>query len=393
MYNIERIRNDFPALHKMTFFGSASVGPLPRVAMVTMQRYSKELRVDFSPEAWQQDPVAEACSLAAEMINSLAEEIVATSCASSGINLFAGAIKWKRQDNIVVSGNDYPWNAFPWIHQANKHGLELRVVSSKEKGVPLSNMIEAIDQRTRVIAVSHVECTTGFRSDIQALAEAVHKTGGMICVDASQSIGVLPIDVQAMGIDVLATSGEKWLCGPIGTGFVYIRQALAQTLEPATIDNRDITATAHDKAWNAFVSGKEQTVEDAPLPRNAQRFQPQGLSPIPIKGFSSSLSYMLELGSKDIEERIAGLVAYLIKQLQAANIGIISSTKPEDLAGIVTVRVPYDLSNPKETKKLKQKLRHARIVAHPRAGGLRLAVHFFNTEEEIDSVVEFIAKL
>lgn len=361
--------------------------------MVAMQRYSKELRVDFSPEAWKDDPMAKTCSLAAEMINALTKEIVATSCSSSGINLFAGAINWKPKDNIVVSGNDYPWNAFPWIHQAHKHGLELRVVPSQDRTITVSKMIQAIDQKTRVLAVSHVDCATGFRNDIPALAEAVHKAGGMICVDGSQSIGVLPIDVQAMGIDVLATGGEKWLCGPIGTGFTYIRQQLAETLEPATIDYGDITASAHDKAWNALVSGKGQTMQDAPLPRNAQRFQPQGLSPIAVKGLSSSLSYILELGSKDIEERVAQLVTYLIKQLQAAKIDIISPTKPEQLAGIVTVSVPYDLSEPKETKKLKQKLRHARIVAHPRAGGLRLAVHFFNTEEEIDFVVEFIAKL
>jgi selenocysteine lyase/cysteine desulfurase len=102
---------------------------------------------------------------------------------------------------------------------------------------------------------------------------------------------------------------------------------------------------------------------------------------------------MLELGSKDIEGRIAQLVSYLIRKLQAANIGIISTTQEENLAGIVTVSTSYDLSKPKEVKKLQQKLKHANIFAHPRAGGLRLAVHFFNTEEDIDFVVDFIAKL
>jgi len=393
MYNIERVRNDFPALHKMVFFGSASVGPLPRVAMVAMQRYSKELRVDFASAAWEADPVAEVRSLAAQLINSFPEEIVATTSTSAGINLLAGAIHWKRHDNIVINDLEYPANVFPWLHQAHKHALEVRVVHAHDGVLPLSEMAAAIDRKTRVLAVSHVEFGTGFRNDIPALAKAAHKAGGLICVDASQSLGVLPVDVQEMGIDVLATGGYKWLCGPVGSGFAYIRKDLAASLTPATIDYADIAADAHEAVWNALVSGEEYATTEAPLQGDAQRFQPEGLSPIVIKGLASSLSYILDLGSESIEERITELVDYLIERLRAAKIGILSPTAPEKRAGIVTVSVPYNLSKPKDTHRLEQKLQNAQIVAHPRGGGLRLAVHFFNTEEEIDLVVDFIASL
>jgi len=393
MYNIERVRNDFPALHKMVFFGSASVGPLPRVAMVAMQRYSKELRVDFATAAWEADPVAEVRSLAARLINSSPEEIVATTSTSAGINLLAGAIHWKRHDNIVINDLEYPANVFPWLHQAHKHALEVRVVHAHDGVLPLSEMTAAIDRKTRVLAVSHVEFGTGFRNDIPALAKAVHKAGGLICVDASQSLGVLPVDVQEMGIDVLATGGYKWLCGPVGSGFAYIRKDIAASLTPATIDYADITADAHEAVWNALVSGAEYAMAEAPLQGDAQRFQPEGLSPIAIKGLASSLSYILDLGSESIEERITELVDYLIERLRAAKIGILSPTTPQKRAGIVTVSVPYNLSKPKDTHRLEQKLQDARIIAHPRGGGLRLAVHFFNTEEEIDLVVDFIASL
>ncbi len=393
MYNIERVRNDFPALHKMVFFGSASVGPLPRVAMVAMQRYSKELRVDFAPAAWEADPVAEVRSLAAQLINASPEELVATTSTSAGINLLAGAIHWKRHDNIVINDLEYPVNVFPWLHQAHKHGLEVRVVHAHNGLLPLSEMIAAIDRKTRVLAVSHVEFATGFRNDIPALAKAVHKAGGLICVDASQSLGVLPVDVQEMEIDVLASGGYKWLCGPVGSGLAYIRKDLAEGLTPATIDYADITVDAHEAVWNALVSGNEYAMAEAPLQGDAQRFQPEGLSPIAIKGLASSLSYIVDLGSESIEERITELVDYLIERLRAARIGILSPTAPEKRAGIVTVSVPYNLSKPNDTHRLEQKLQNARIVAHPRGGGLRLAVHFFNTEEEIDLVVDFIGSL
>ena len=393
MYNIERIRNDFPALHKMVFFGSASVGPLPRVAMVAMQRYSKELRVDFAQAAWETDTVAEVRALAAQLINASPEEIVATTSTSAGINLLAGAIKWKRHDNIVINEREYPVNVFPWLHQAHKHGLEVRVVRAHAGAPPLSKMTAAIDRKTRVVAVSHVEFATGWRNDISSLAETVHKAGGLICVDGSQSLGVLPVDVREMGIDVLAAGGHKWLCGPMGSGFAYIRKDLAAGLSPATIDYADITIEAGDAVRNALVSGKGYTMAEAPLQEDAQRFQQEGLAPIATKGLASSLSYMLDLGSESIAERIEEMTGYLIERLQAAKIRILSPTAPEKRAGIVTVNVPYDLSKPKDVLRLEHKLQNAGIVAHPRGGGLRLSVHFFNTEEEIDFVVDFIKKL
>ncbi len=393
MYNIERIRNDFPALHKMVFFGSASVGPLPRTAMVAMQRYSKELRVDFAPATWEADPVAEVRSFASQMINSSPDEIVVTPSTSAGINLLAGGIKWKRHDNIVINDLEYPANVFPWIHQAHKHGLEVRIVRSHNGVLPFSEMTAAIDRKTRVLAVSHVEFARGFRNDIPALAEAIHKAGGLICVDAVQSLAVLPVDVREMKIDVLAAGGYKWLCGPLGSGFAYIREDLAESLVPATIDYRDITVDAHDAVWNALVSGEAYAMDEAPLHKGTQRFQPEGMSPIAVRGLSASLSYMLELGSEAIEERITELVDYLIERLRAAKITILSPTAPEKRAGIVTVGVPYNLSKPKEASRLEGKLQSAGIVAHPRGGGLRLSVHFFNTEEEIDLVVNFLSKL
>jgi len=393
MYNIERIRNDFPALHKMVFFGSASVGPLPRVAMVAMQRYSKELRVDFAQAAWETDTVAEVRALAAQLINASPEEIVATTSTSAGINLLAGAIKWKRHDNIVINEREYPVNVFPWLHQAHKHGLEVRVVRAHAGAPPLSKMTAAIDRKTRVVAVSHVEFATGWRNDISSLAETVHKVGGLICVDGSQSLGVLPVDVREMGIDVLATGGHRWLCGPMGSGFAYIRKDLAAGLSPATIDYADITIEAGDAVRNALVSGKGYTMAEAPLQENAQRFQQEGLAPIATKGLASSLSYMLDLGSESIAERIEEMTGYLIERLQAAKIRILSPTAPEKRAGIVTVSVPYDLSKPKDVLRLEHKLQNAGIVAHPRGGGLRLSVHFFNTEEEINFVVDFIKNL
>lgn len=393
MYNIERIRNDFPALNKMLFFASAGVGPLPRTALVAMQRYSKELRVDFAGSAWEDDPRAETRALATKLLNASQEEVVLTDSTTAGINLLAGALPWKTGENIVLNDLEYPANVFPWLYQADRHGLEIRVVRSCNGAVPLDDLVQVIDRHTRVLAVSHVEFGTGYRNDIAALAEAVHRVGGLICVDAIQSLGVLQVDVKELGIDALASGGYKWLCGPIGTGFVYVRADLIEALQPATAAYNNLPRKEGETVWNALVSGADYPMEHAPLAKGGKRFETEGLSPVLFKGLAASLRYLLDLGIDHIAMRIAELVAHLIDRLTEAEIEILSPTNPEERSGIVTVRVPFDLSQPAEVKKLEEQLRVAGINAHPRGGGLRLAVHFFNTTEEIDRVVAFLKML
>ena len=393
MYNIERIRNDFPALNKALFFASAGVGPLPRITMVAMQHFSKELRVDFAKGTWEEDPQKETRILAAQLINAAEEEITLTMNTSAGINLLAGALPWKRGENIVLNDLEYPANVFPWLYQADRHRLDVRVVRSRNGAVPLDEMIRAIDRRTRVLAVSHVEFGTGYRNDVAALGDAVHKVGGLICVDAIQSLGALQVDVKDLGIDVLATGGYKWLCGPLGTGFAYVKEKLIDELQPATADFANLATAERETVWNALVSGADYPMEHAPLASDGIRFEAEGLPPVLFKGLAVSLRYFLDLGIESIEARIAGLVDHLIDHLNKARIEILSPTGPKERSGIVTMRIPFDLSRPKEVKELEARLQAAKIIALPRSGGLRLAVHFFNTEEELDQVIDFIKHL
>jgi len=393
MHNIERIRNDFPALHKMIFFASAGVGPLPRSTMVVMQHYFKELRVDFAEGVWEEDPKKEARSLAAKLINASEEEIIPTMSTSAGINLLAGGLRWKRGENIVLNDLEYPSNVFPWLYQADRHGLEVRIVRSRRGVVPRAKLIKAIDRKTRVLAVSHVEFGTGYRNDVATLAEAVHAVGGLICVDAIQSVGALHVDVKDLGIDLLATGGYKWLCGPIGTGFAYLREELLAAIQPPTAGYCNLPQAEHETVWNALVSGNAYPMEHMPLAADGSRFEAQGLSPLLFKGFASSLRYFLNLGSESIEERIGELVDHFIRTLQREGIAILSPTGAKERSGIVTVDVPVDLANPEEVKRLEKKLHQARIMALPRSGGVRFAVHFFNTEEEIDQVIDFVKHL
>jgi cysteine desulfurase/selenocysteine lyase len=393
LYNIKRIRNDFPALNKILFFASAGVGPLPRSALVVMQKYNKGLRIDFSKKVWEEDPWREVRELAARLIHASPEEITLTPSTSTGINLLAGSLDWKQKDNIVLNDLEYPANVYPWIYQADLHDLEIRMVPSKNGVVSRDDLLKAIDKRTRVLAVSHVEFGTGYRNDVAALAEAVHKVNGLICVDAIQSLGVLKVDVKALDIDVLATGGYKWLCGPLGTGFAYVREDLLTDLKRPIANYMNLPSEDGETVWNALVAGKNYPTDHASLAQTGKRFEDHGLSPTLFKGFATALEYLLALEEDAIESRISELVSYCIERLCEEKIELITPKPLNERAGIVTLRVPFDLSRPKQVAELETKLRDARIKAHPRAGGLRLSIHFFNTTQDIDRVVNFIKKL
>ncbi len=393
MDNIEQIRDEFPTLSQTCFFASAGVGPLPRVTLSAMEETTSNLQADFAKEAWKETPQKEARILAAKLIHASEEEIVLTDSTSGGINLLAGALPWERGENIVLNDLEYPSNIFPWLYQADRHGLEVRMIRSRNGIVPLDDLLRAIDQNTRVVAVSHVEFGSGYRNDIAALAEAVHEVDGLICVDAIQSLGVFQVDVTDLGIDVLATGSYKWLCGPLGAGFAYVQPDLMETLHPVTLAYANLPAEEEETVWNALVSGADYPMEHAPLADGWKRFEAQGLSAVLFKGLTASLNYLLDLGIEPIESRITDLVDDLIERLNRERIEILSPIGPEERSGILTVRVPFDLSQPKQVKTLEERLEAARIKAHPRAGGLRLSVHFFNTHEEIDQVIDFLKTL
>jgi len=390
---IEAVRKQFPTLATHRFFGSAGVGPLPRCALEAMARYAEGLRVAFDREPWEEDPHAETRRLAAALVGASPQEITLTASTSSGLNLVAGAMPWRPGANIVLNDLEYPANIFPWVYQAQRRDLEVRVVRSRGGVVPLGELRRAIDRRTQVLSVSHVEFGSGYRNDVAALAEAVHAVDGLLCVDAIQSVGALRVDVNALGIDVLATGGYKWLCGPLGSGFAYVSPRWRDTLEPAVVDFGHLAPTEREAVWNALVCGAEYPMGRAPIPADGTRYEVEGLSPLLFKGLNASLSLFLEMGAEAIEARISELVDDLIERLRRARVEILSPADPAVRSGIVTVKVPFDLTQTEEVRRLEDRLRTAQIVAHPRGGGLRFAVHFFNTPEDLDAAVAFVAEL
>jgi len=282
-HGIERIQEDFPLLKEVVWLASAGVGPMPRTALSAMAEVQSRLYERLDPAAWEE--YGERCrKLVARLLAVAPEEIALVRSTTEGLNAIAGAIPWQHGDTIVITDQEYPANVVPWYHQAHRHDLEVRVVPSENGRLPLGRFEEVIDRRTRVVAVSHVQFASGFRTDFAALAELAHAHEALLIVDGIQAVGALRVQPRELGIDVLACGGYKWLCGPLGTGFLYVRRELADELTPMALGYERISAPEYEAIRDALRAGGTWVRDFSRPAAGAKRFDGVGLNPALLSG-------------------------------------------------------------------------------------------------------------
>ena len=169
--------------------------------------------------------------MAAQMIGATPEEIALVRSTTVGVNLVAEGFPWQPGDNVVVPGDEFPANLYPWMNLESR-SVEARRVPSDGLQIDLNRLDEACDNRTRIVALSWVGYASGWRTDLAAAAEIAHRHGALLFVDAIQGLGAFPIDVRKSGVDFLASGGQKWLLGPEAAGLFYLRRELIERLHP-----------------------------------------------------------------------------------------------------------------------------------------------------------------
>ena len=219
--HIDELRAQFPVIKRYTYLNHAAVGPLPLRVLDEVSRinqdkgYSGGLHwMDWEEEA------EETRKIIARFINADPEEIAFAQNTSAGLSIIANGINWEKTDNIVINDLEFPSNIFPWQIQAKRHGLVTKTVQQRNEELAIEDFEEKIDRHTKIVAVSHIQFSNGFKVDLQGLSKLAHENGGYVVTDAVQSLGQMPIDVKKLDVDFLATSGYKWLLSPIATGFL-----------------------------------------------------------------------------------------------------------------------------------------------------------------------------
>jgi selenocysteine lyase/cysteine desulfurase len=368
-------RKLFPVVGHVVHLNHAGVSPIStRVADAVRGFVDQALQIDnLRYQAWEQksEQVRELC---ARLIGAQSDQIAFVKNTSEGLSFVAAGLDWREGDNIVAVDGEYPSNVYPWWAQ-RRHGVEVRMIPRRQGVVERQDVENACDSRTRVVTVSFVDWLTGARNDLASLGKVAHRYGALFCVDGIQGVGVLPLDVRALEIDCLAVGGHKWLLAPEGCGWLYLcERALGQ-----------IQSVVH--GWKS-VSNPDEYLPYHFEPRpDASRFESGTLPHLGICALGAAVELLSEVGVENVWHRVASLTDLLAHRLRCLGAEVLSPWEPERRSGIVVFRLSGD------NGKLADELNRNGFIVRARGGGVRVAPHFYNTEEEIQRFVDRLAAL
>lgn len=371
----------FPVLGEWDFFNHAGVCPMPRAATDALRKYAAESeRGGYLMTSWYAD-VERLRVLCASAINAHRDEIAFVKNTSEGLSIVASGLDWQWGDRIVTTAVEYPANIYPWMEVARSRGAKLVMVPEEadadgRRWVPTEKILrEAADPRTRMVSLSHVEFASGQRHDLATIGAFCRENRKLFNVDAIQSIGALPVDVRAMHIDYLSADGHKWMLGPEGAGIFYCRRELLERTRPLMV------------GWMNVVNNESYGDYDYTLRPDAGRFE-CGTYNIPgLLALRASLELLVNgAGIDAVAGRIKLLTDRLEAGLQRRGYAVLSPRSGEQWSGIVSFASPtHD-----HAAIVRALRREHRTEIALREGRLRAAPHFYNTEAQIDRLVEHL---
>jgi selenocysteine lyase/cysteine desulfurase len=321
--------------------------------------------------------LSSARSHAARLIGVAASEIALVPNTQVGINIAANAVLERATDRhtILLSAGEFPANVYPWL-ALRQHGFTVELLPTDARGLPREDVLMDRMAAGDVAAnsVSFVQFASGFRMDLAALSEVCRAHDVLLVVDAIQGLGALPLDARALHIDVLACGGQKWLCSPWGSGFAYVRAGLLRTFEPTY------------PGWLSYQSSMDFSnllSYDTALLDDARRFEVGSIAFQDQLGMAHSIEHLLDTGIAQIWQHILGLQQPLVEWAQRRGVEITSDLTAARRSGILCIRPPQPAAA------------HAALVAAGiacafREQAIRLAPHWYNTQDEIGRVLEVL---
>ena len=324
---------------------------------------------------------------AARLINAAEDEIAIVANASDGVNKILHSIPWETGDVILTTEVEYGNCYLNYLKLKEEKGIEVKIVPSDDDGnILLEKMEEMISPKVKLIAVTHIPTNSGLIMPVEKIGEIAEKHHILYLLDACQSVGQIPVDVKKIQCDFLSTTSRKYLRGPRGMGFIYVRKEVLEKLKPATLD----MVTAH---W--------KDADNYDLDCNIKIFEQWEKSYALVLGFSKALSYLNNLGVENTWKRIQHLSSYLRSELEKIG-GIEITDIGKNQCGIVTFSVAgvesEELVNAllQQGINLSSSLRFSSVLDMDKrglTGVCRASVHYYNTEDEIDILVEKVEQI
>ena len=361
----------FPVTERFAYLDHAALGPLSRPVVEAQVRFMERQATMGSEAGPEFRRAREALRAAmAAFIGADPDEIALTKNTPEGLSIVAGGLGWRPGDSVVTTDLEFPANMYPWLNLREK-GVDVRIVPSEAGRIPVERLLEAIDPTTRVLAISLVQFSTGFRSDLARLAEFCRPRGVYLVADAIQALGVMPVDVRELGVDFLAAASHKWLLAPFGMGWFYCRRELLDRLQPVEVGQASMVERA---------SYLDYQLEFVP---NAGRFECGVVNQQGVWGLQASLDLFNQVGLENVRDQILALHDYLADALSSRDYQIVSSLEQNERSGILSFRSEHC-----DSASLRERLHQAGVIVSLREGLVRVAPHFYNNTQDIDRLVD-----
>jgi selenocysteine lyase/cysteine desulfurase len=369
----DELRALFPVTQHAIYLNHAAVAPPPTPTIQAVESQLRDVSQNGSLNyrSWLKVK-EETRQLMASSLGARPEQVAFMRNTSDGLSTVANGLNWRPGDNLVTFRNEFPSNVYPWIRLRNALGLELRFCEERDGRIDLEELIRLIDNKTRVVAISHIQYASGFRLDLERLGRAARKHDALLVVDIIQSLGVRPLNVEAELIDVAAAAGHKWLLTPEGIGVLYLSDRARERIEPSLVG---WTSVPHPGDYNNFDQGWN---------KGALAWE-TGTAPTALfYGLKSSLTLIREVGIERIAAYLGELTDYLCRELEGSSYEVVSSRRDTERSQIVCIRHRAGI----DPMSLYTHLRHQAIITAPRGGRLRISPHFYNTRDEIDHLIK-----
>ncbi len=387
--DVSRLRAETPGCDKQLHFNNAGASLPPNPVLETVIAHlRREAEIGgYEAAAEANDGLEHFYSAAAQLVGGKPEEIAFIENATRAWDMAFYSIDWQPGDQILTAQAEYASNYIAYLHVARRHGVEVITVPNDAGGqISIDALESLITDRTKLIAITHIPTNGGLVNPAAAVGKAAKAHGVLFLLDACQAVGQIPIDVDVIGCDMLSATGRKYLRGPRGTGFLWARNSLIETLDPPMLDLHAAQWTGPDsfevrpdakrfENWESFIAGR--------------------------LGLATAIDYALDLGMEAIRDRIYTVASRLRSGLSELS-GVTVRDLGREQCGIVTFtaegHAPAEIKETLAAQKIN-------VSASRRSSTLldmterqldavvRASVHYYNTENEVDQLIEAVKGL
>lgn len=366
------IRDDFPVKQQFAYLNNASIGALSTKVVAAVNRFLVDVqdhgRLHYPEWCRYADTTIKA--QVGALIGADSAELAFVKNTTEGILIVANGLDWRPGDNVIIADIEYPSNVYCWMNLARR-GVTIKWVKARAGRILLEDIDAAIDARTRVVSLSAVQFSNGFRFDLERLGALCQSRRVLLNLDAIQWVGALALDLRRCHVDFLSFGGHKWLLAPIGTGIFYCRRDAMRHIHPPNV------------GYHSVDKSEDHMDYELVFRPNAGRFEEALVNFPGIWGLEAAVQLHSVLGPSNEERYILDLNALAERGLEAKGYQIVSPRGEGEISGILSFRHP---AVPPE--RIAERLQAAKINLAIRGGNLRISPSVYNDETEIGRLLE-----